>query len=132
MKNRLHGSSYNCAINFIPVNLFLAVMIISEWKPVYWMASIVNSMFNWYEIALHAGLYLFKTNVNILMNFSEIDRCSVGSRHIIWHRSMMQKMTVMKNRLKQIRLVKHESYAPFYVAYGSINRAIDHCVKSNT
>lgn len=44
----------------------------------------------------------------------------------------MQKMTVMKNRLKQIRLVKHESYAPLYVAYESINRTIDHCVKSNT
>lgn len=46
------------AINFIPVNLFLAIMIISEWKPVYLMASIVNSMFNWYEFALQVYICL--------------------------------------------------------------------------
>lgn len=37
---------------FYLVNLFLVVMIIFEWKFVYWMVFIVNSMFNWYEIVL--------------------------------------------------------------------------------
>lgn len=44
----------------------------------------------------------------------------------------MQKMTIMKNRIKQIRLMKHESPTLLYVAHGSINRMIDYCVKSNT